>query len=60
MTRDPVCGEELEEATAPLSSEYEENIYYFCSESCQQQFEAQPQKYEAAALAERRGEAAPG
>jgi Cu+-exporting ATPase len=59
-TRDPVCGEELEEATAAASSEHDGNVFYFCSESCQAQFEAEPERYIGDALAERRSEAAPG
>ena len=57
MTHDPVCGMEMEEATAPASSAYEDNTYYFCSESCQEVFDVDPERFVALALAERRGEA---
>jgi YHS domain-containing protein len=45
MTIDPVCGMELEEATAAAEVEYRSNRYYFCSESCKEAFEQQPEEY---------------
>lgn len=45
MAIDPVCGMEIEEAQAPATTEFEGRLYYFCSESCRDEFEASPQLY---------------
>jgi YHS domain-containing protein len=45
MTTDPVCGMELEEASAAAEVDYQGNRYYFCSESCREEFLSQPQAY---------------
>ena len=45
MAIDPVCGMEIEEAQAPATTEFEGRMYYFCSESCRDEFEANPQLY---------------
>jgi P-type Cu+ transporter len=45
MTNDPVCGMELEEATAAAEAEHQGNRYYFCSESCKEAFERNPDNY---------------
>jgi Cu+-exporting ATPase len=45
MTNDPVCGMELEEATAVAEVEYQGNRYYFCSETCEEEFIRQPSAY---------------
>ena len=42
MTTDVVCGMELEEATAAAEVDYRENRYFFCSESCKQEFLRDP------------------
>jgi P-type Cu+ transporter len=52
---DPVCGMDVERATAPFRHDHEGQIYYFCSESCVQRFRADPRKYAAHA----RGAAGP-
>jgi Cu+-exporting ATPase len=36
---------EIEEAQAPAQTEFEGRTYYFCSESCRDEFEANPQLY---------------
>ncbi len=42
---DAVCGMEFD-AERPLGqTEYNEETYYFCSEACKRQFEADPQRY---------------
>jgi Cu+-exporting ATPase len=41
MTKDPVCGMTVDEATA-LRAEREGQAFYFCSEHCRQQFLAPP------------------
>jgi P-type Cu+ transporter len=45
MAIDPVCGMEIEEAQAPATTEFEGRPYYFCSESCRDEFEANPSLY---------------
>jgi Cu+-exporting ATPase len=44
-TVDPVCGMEVDPATAAGSSEYQGQTYYFCSTGCKRQFEKDPQRY---------------
>ena len=45
MAIDPVCGMEVEEEQAVARSEYEGVTYYFCSESCKEEFDEDPEKY---------------
>ena len=45
MTTDPVCGMELEEASAGGEADYEGNRYYFCSETCRGEFLRHPRQY---------------
>lgn len=45
MAIDPVCGMEVEKATAAATSEYEGQIYYFCAPGCKQAFDKDPEKY---------------
>jgi YHS domain-containing protein len=45
MVEDPVCGMEVNLETAPAKTEYEGQIYYFCSESCKEAFEEDPEQY---------------
>ena len=42
---DPVCGMDVERATAPFRHDHEGRTYYFCSEPCAQRFRADPPKY---------------
>ncbi len=48
---DPVCGMEVEEATAEWKSTYEGKTYFFCAPGCLRSFEKEPAKYAAAAAA---------
>ncbi len=41
MTRDPVCGMSVDEATA-LHTERDGKTFYFCSDSCRQKFLSAP------------------
>ena len=41
VTKDPICGMTVEEATA-LNAEREGKTYYFCSDHCRQQFLSTP------------------
>jgi YHS domain-containing protein len=36
---------EVEEAQAPATTEFESQTYYFCSDSCRDEFEANPRLY---------------
>ena len=42
---DPVCGMEVDPATAAGSSEYKGTPYYFCSTGCKRQFDKGPQVF---------------
>ena len=41
VTKDPVCGMAVDEATA-IRAERDEETYYFCSEGCRQKFLSTP------------------
>jgi Cu+-exporting ATPase len=45
MSTDPVCGMEVHETTAPASAEYEGETYYFCSQTCLEAFQEDPDKF---------------
>ena len=45
QTRDPVCGMKIRETKAAAMTEYEDEMYYFCSPSCLQTFLERPTKY---------------
>lgn len=43
--RDPVCGMDINPATAAGKSEYKGQAYYFCSPGCKKSFDKDPEKY---------------
>jgi len=45
--KDPVCGMTVDKKTAAASYEYHGKTYYFCSQSCRDNFAEDPQKYAA-------------
>ena len=45
MAKDPVCGMEVDEKTAPAKSEYMGKTYYFCAPGCKKAFDENPDKY---------------
>lgn len=45
MAKDPVCGMEVNEKTAPAKSEYMGKTYYFCAPGCKKAFDENPSKY---------------
>jgi P-type Cu+ transporter len=45
MAKDPVCGMDVDPATARHTAEYQGKTYYFCAPGCKRAFEAEPQKY---------------
>ncbi|HLO17548.1 MAG TPA: YHS domain-containing protein [Anaerolineales bacterium] len=46
--KDPVCGMDIDPATAAGTSEYKGQTYYFCSPGCKKSFDKDPEKYVAA------------
>lgn len=47
MTKDPVCGMDVDEKAAAARQDYEGTTYYFCSRACQATFQREPQRYAA-------------
>ena len=45
MEKDPVCGMDVDPATARHSSEFKGKTYYFCAPGCKKAFDAEPEKY---------------
>jgi len=43
--KDPVCGMEIEPATAYGKTEYAGRTFYFCSRHCSEEFNKNPEKY---------------
>ena len=43
--RDPVCDMEIDENSAAGRAQYEGQTYYFCTQSCKDEFELNPQQY---------------
>jgi RND family efflux transporter MFP subunit len=60
VSQDPICGmfvEESKSVAASHKSEFHGQAYYFCSDQCQRQFEADPARY---ALQTAQDQAPPG
>ncbi|MEK6815108.1 MAG: YHS domain-containing protein [Nitrospirota bacterium] len=45
MTKDPVCGMEVDEKKAPAKTTHGGQTYYFCAEACKTCFEKDPERY---------------
>ena len=45
MSKDPVCGMMIDEATAEATSEYQGRVYYFCTRACKTRFDQDPGRY---------------
>ena len=45
MGLDPVCGMEVNPASAEAQSEWGGQSFYFCSEECRRKFDAAPERY---------------
>lgn len=43
--KDPVCGMDIDPATAAASEEYEGKTFYFCSDACHEKFKTDPAQY---------------
>jgi len=42
---DPVCEMTIEETTAAATSTYKGKTYYFCSKSCKESFDKDPESF---------------
>ena len=45
MTKDPVCGMKVDENRAEFHTQFAGKKYYFCSDECRKEFEAEPDAY---------------
>jgi len=45
MSKDPVCGMNVDEKRATERAEHEGRKYVFCSASCRERFERSPESY---------------
>jgi YHS domain-containing protein len=45
MTKDPVCGMQVDENKAPATSSYQGKQYAFCGQECKDKFDEQPERY---------------
>jgi YHS domain-containing protein len=45
MARDPVCGMSVEEVSGTSQTQFEGKKYYFCSDECKNEFEAERDGY---------------
>jgi YHS domain-containing protein len=45
MAKDPVCGMDVDEKTAPAKSEYKGKTYYFCAPGCKREFDKAPENF---------------
>ena len=45
MTKDPVCGMEVDEKKATATSVYHGQTYYFCTQTCKKALEGAQEKY---------------
>ena len=45
LVKDLVCGMEIDPETAAGKSEHQGTTYYFCSDGCKTDFDADPAKY---------------
>jgi Cu+-exporting ATPase len=43
--KDPVCGMMIDSESAAAQSTFQDRTYYFCSQQCLRDFEAQPDRY---------------
>jgi YHS domain-containing protein len=45
MVKDPVCGMDVDPKTTAYKTEYNGQMYFFCSAGCKKDFEVAPEKY---------------
>jgi len=51
MTKDPVCGMQVDENKAQHKTQYGGKQYNFCSADCKKKFEEKPEQYARSASA---------
>ena len=51
MTKDPVCGMQLDESKPEFQTQFAGKKYSFCSDECRKEFEAEPDTYVGTAAA---------
>ena len=45
VVKDPVCGMDVDAATAAGRTEYKGQTYYFCASTCKEKFALTPEQY---------------
>lgn len=45
MTKDLICGMDVDENNPPFTTVYMGKTYYFCCNACKREFEREPEKY---------------
>ena len=45
VVKDPVCGMDIDAATAAGHSEYKGQTHYFCATACKEKFASAPEQY---------------
>lgn len=45
VMKDPVCGMDVEPATAAGQTEHKGQTYYFCGARCKEKFDLNPERY---------------
>jgi P-type Cu+ transporter len=45
MTKDPVCGKQVDQNKAPATSSYNGRKYSFCGQDCKNKFDQQPERF---------------
>lgn len=45
MSKDPVCGMQVDESKAAATSTYQGKKYAFCGQDCKNKFDREPQRY---------------
>ncbi len=45
MTKDPVCGMQVDQNKAPATTSYQGQKYSFCGQDCKNKFDKEPQRY---------------
>ena len=45
VVKDPVCGMDIEAATAAGRTEHKGQTYFFCGSSCKEKFDLDPEQY---------------
>ena len=52
---DPVCGMTVDPCNSEMTTEYEDEMFYFCAEGCLRTFEKNPAKYKNVSTGKKKG-----